>query len=115
MTQEPCDKPTARDRFEEKERLNGLHRPSSRSRCSPARFSMLDPRRHRARSVSRQQTTLVAAERTRRVWRGVEIDPPYVDVAVRRWRRLTGDRAIHVSCADFAVFELEETEARHDR
>jgi DNA modification methylase len=40
-------------------------------------------------------STLVAAERVGRVCYGMEIDPLYVDVAIRRWQRLTGDRAIH--------------------
>jgi hypothetical protein len=115
MTQEYCDKPTARDRCGEKNRLNGLHRPSGRSRCSPAGFSMLEPRRHRARSVSQQRTPLVAAQRRRRIWRGIEIDPLYVDIAVRCWRRMTGGRAIRESGADFAALEFNETEARRDR
>jgi DNA modification methylase len=40
-------------------------------------------------------TTLIAAERVGRICYGIEIDPVYVDVAVRRWQRHTGDRAIH--------------------
>lgn len=40
-------------------------------------------------------STLVAAERVGRVCYGIEIDPLYVDVAIRRWQRLTGDRAVH--------------------
>ena len=35
-------------------------------------------------------TTLIAAERTSRRFRGCEIDPAYVDVAVERWVQLTG-------------------------
>jgi len=35
-------------------------------------------------------TTLLAAERARRVCVGVEISPAYVDVAVRRWEKMTG-------------------------
>jgi DNA modification methylase len=42
-------------------------------------------------------TTLIAAERVGRVCCGIEIDPLYVDIAIRRWQRLTGDRAIHVA------------------
>jgi DNA modification methylase len=41
-------------------------------------------------------STLIAAERVGRICVGIEIDPLYVDVAVRRWQRHTGDRAIHV-------------------
>jgi DNA modification methylase len=40
-------------------------------------------------------TTLIAAERTGRVCYGMEIDPLYVDVAIRRWQKLTGKKAIH--------------------
>jgi hypothetical protein len=36
-------------------------------------------------------------------------------VAVRPWRRMTGDRAMHESCADFPMLEPQETETRHDR
>ena len=40
-------------------------------------------------------TTLVAAEQTGRTCRGMEIDPLYVDAAVRRWQRQTGRAAVH--------------------
>jgi DNA modification methylase len=40
-------------------------------------------------------TTLIAAERTGRVCRGLELDPAYVDTAIRRWQALTGERARH--------------------
>jgi len=35
-------------------------------------------------------TTLLAAERTGRRFRGIELDPRYVDVALERWSALTG-------------------------
>jgi DNA modification methylase len=35
-------------------------------------------------------TTLIAAERTVRRFRGVELDPAYVDVALERWSAMTG-------------------------
>jgi DNA modification methylase len=35
-------------------------------------------------------TTLLAAERTGRRFRGVEIDPKYVDFAMERWSSQTG-------------------------
>ena len=58
-------------------------------------------------------TTLVAAERTGRKCRGIELDPLYVDVAIRRWQALTGDKAIHVPTGrSFAELE-EETEDDH--
>ena len=40
-------------------------------------------------------TTLIASERVGRVCRGIEIDPLYVDVVIRRWQAYTGDRALH--------------------
>ena len=40
-------------------------------------------------------TTLIAAEMSGRVCFGLELDPAYVDVAVRRWQRFTGRDAIH--------------------
>ncbi len=40
-------------------------------------------------------TTLIAAERTGRVCYGIELDPIYVDVAIRRWQTFTGHTAIH--------------------
>lgn len=35
-------------------------------------------------------TSLVAAERVGRTFRGLDIDPAYVEVAMQRWRELTG-------------------------
>lgn len=40
-------------------------------------------------------TTLLAAQRTGRVCYGIELDPRYVDVAVRRWQNMTGLQAVH--------------------
>ncbi|HLK47713.1 MAG TPA: DNA modification methylase [Bryobacteraceae bacterium] len=39
-------------------------------------------------------TTLAAAELTGRVCYGIELDPQYVDVVVRRWEALTGKQAV---------------------
>ena len=51
-------------------------------------------------------TTILAAERTGRVCYGIELDPLYVDLAVRRWQRLTGEMAVHaVSGKTFADVE----------
>jgi DNA modification methylase len=38
-------------------------------------------------------TSLIAAERTGRKFRGLDIDPAYVDVAIERWEQLTGQQA----------------------
>ena len=40
-------------------------------------------------------TTLIAAERVGRVCYGIEIDSLYVDTAIRRWQKHTGDHALH--------------------
>lgn len=39
-------------------------------------------------------TTLIAAERTGRKFRGVELDPGYVDVAITRWSDRTGQEPV---------------------
>jgi DNA modification methylase len=53
-------------------------------------------------------TILIAAERTGRKARALEIDPVYVDVAIRRWEALTGKSA---TLATGETFE-EVTEQR---
>ncbi|MGI4878284.1 MAG: YhjD/YihY/BrkB family envelope integrity protein, partial [Janthinobacterium lividum] len=39
-------------------------------------------------------TTLIAAEKTGRICFGLDLDPLYVDLAVRRWQAWTGEAAI---------------------
>jgi DNA modification methylase len=39
-------------------------------------------------------TTLIAAQRSGRRCVGIELDPKYVDTAIRRWERFTGEEAI---------------------
>ena len=45
-------------------------------------------------------TTLMAAERVGRICRGLELDPLYVDTAIRRWQILTGESAILVATGE---------------
>jgi DNA modification methylase len=40
-------------------------------------------------------TTVIAAQRTGRRCHGLELDPVYVDTAIRRWQVLTGGEACH--------------------
>lgn len=47
-------------------------------------------------------TTLLAAERTGRRCRGIEIDPIYIDTAIERWQRMTGQEAHNVQGDTFA-------------
>jgi DNA modification methylase len=42
-------------------------------------------------------TTLMAAERVGRICYGIEIDPIYVDTAIRRWQKYTGAEAVHTA------------------
>ena len=57
-------------------------------------------------------TTLLAAERTGRVCRGIELDPFYVDTAIRRWQNLTGRDAVRVSDGElFRDIEVEKEQA----
>jgi DNA modification methylase len=44
-------------------------------------------------------STLLAAERVGRICYGIEIDPLYVDLSIRRWERQTGRSAMHVGTA----------------
>jgi DNA modification methylase len=54
-------------------------------------------------------TTLIAAEKSGRVARLIELDPKYVDVIVRRWQDWTGQRTVRGS--DGVAFDdlLEQT------
>jgi DNA modification methylase len=54
-------------------------------------------------------TTLLAAERTQRVCYGVEIDPRYIDLTIRRWQATTGGEAKSVASQE----TFSDLEARH--
>ena len=55
-------------------------------------------------------STLIAAERVGRACYGLELDPLYVDLTIRRWQRLTGDIARRES-DDTPFIELEAADA----
>jgi DNA modification methylase len=56
-------------------------------------------------------TTIIAAEKTGRIARGVEIDPGYVDVAIRRWQTISGGTAtLAVTGHSFAELSQERME-----
>ena len=44
--------------------------------------------------------TLLAAEKTGRRARLIELDPAYVDVAIRRWQELTGQKAVNATTGE---------------
>lgn len=53
-------------------------------------------------------TTLLAAERVGRICRGLELDPIYVDTAIRRWQRMTGGEAIRSATGEsFSELEVD--------
>jgi len=59
-------------------------------------------------------TTVIAAERTGRRCCALELDPGYVDTAIRRWQTLTGDKAQHAATGrsfDDLVREAEAANA----
>jgi hypothetical protein len=70
--------------------------------CSKRNGIVLDP-------FCGSGTVLIAAQRTGRKARALEIDPRYVDVAVRRWQAFTGKDAVLASTNQ--VFE-EVSDAR---
>ena len=59
--------------------------------CSRRNEIVLDP-------FAGSGTTIIAAEKSGRRARGIEIDPLYVDLAIRRWQLLTGKTAHSCEC-----------------
>jgi len=58
-------------------------------------------------------TTLIAAEKTGRRARLIELDPLYVDLTLRRYEALTGEEAVHVeSGMTFSELEARRAEAQ---
>lgn len=54
-------------------------------------------------------STIMAAEQTKRIGYGIELDPQYIDAIVRRWQDATGKKATHAK--EKSTFEAI-TEAR---
>jgi DNA modification methylase len=52
-------------------------------------------------------TTILAAERTGRRAYAIELDPGYVDTAVERWQRMTGQPAVHANGKTFDEIRSE--------
>ncbi len=46
-------------------------------------------------------STILAAEKTGRTCYAIEIDPVYVDTAVKRWEKQTGKRAVHAASGEY--------------
>jgi DNA modification methylase len=59
-------------------------------------------------------TTLIAAERVGRICHAMEIDPLYIDTAIRRWQRYTGENAVHaISGETFNERAARQEEVHH--
>ena len=57
-------------------------------------------------------STLIACQNTGRVCRCIELDPLYVDTAIRRWQNLTGRDAVRISDGKlFRDIEAEKEQA----
>lgn len=61
--------------------------------CSSRGDIVLDP-------FTGSGTIILAAERVGRLAYGMELDPLYVDTAIRRWQNLTGQQAIHADTGE---------------
>lgn len=59
-------------------------------------------------------STLIAAERTGRRCFGIELDPLYVDTAIQRWQRYTGNHAIDIASGKrFDEISSQNLETHH--
>jgi len=56
-------------------------------------------------------TSVIAAEMTGRVCYGLELNPAYVDVIVRRWQLFTGRTAMHQASGQ----SFDERTGRHEQ
>jgi DNA modification methylase len=73
--------------------------------CSKRGGIVLDP-------FAGSGTTLIAAEKTGRRAAAIELDPLYVDTAIRRWQAFTGKPAIHAETGmSFAEAERSSSPA----
>jgi DNA modification methylase len=57
-------------------------------------------------------TTLLAAERTGRRCFGIELDPLYVDTAIKRWQKMTGHKALNPFGETFEFIKAKRSAAR---
>ncbi len=71
--------------------------------CSRRRGIILDP-------FVGSGTTIIAAEKTGRRAYAMELDPKYVQTAIRRWEAFTGEDAVHVA-SGLTLHELQEMRA----
>ena len=80
------DQEAAEERSSSDDETGGVGRRAIRNSSRPGNV-VLDP-------FGGSGTTLIAAEKSGRIARLIELDPKYVDVIVRRWEDFTGQTAI---------------------
>lgn len=76
--------------------------------CSRRNGLVLDP-------FTGSGTIFIAAERTGRAARGIELEPHYCDVAVRRWQAFTGRDAVHAQTGRCFAEVAENRAVREER
>ncbi len=59
-------------------------------------------------------TTILAAERTGRRGFGIELDPVHVDTAIRRWERMTGQKAVNQDGLSFEEADVRRADGAID-
>lgn len=59
-------------------------------------------------------STLIAAEKTKRRARLIELEPKYCEVTIRRWEKLTGSEAIHAGTGRTFAETCASREANHE-
>lgn len=60
-------------------------------------------------------STLLACEKTARICRGIEYEPKYIDVTIKRWQELTGKEAINLSNSNKTYNELKKEKENSDK
>lgn len=60
-------------------------------------------------------STLIACEKAKRICYGIELEPLYIDTAIRRWQELTGKEAVRADGgATYNQLLSSKQEATHD-
>ncbi len=60
-------------------------------------------------------STLIACEKAKRVCRGIELEPLYIDTTIRRWQELTGQEAVLQGSGKTYAALLTEKEAQNGK
>jgi DNA modification methylase len=54
-------------------------------------------------------TTIIACEMTGRIGLAIELNPPYVEIAIRRWENFTGEKALLDGASGMTLERIEKT------